>query len=195
MNKSFSARKKFSIKKILLEARSSFSKIIHLDKEIEEAAILMIKVLKNKKKIFFCGNGGSAADSQHIAAELIGRFLKVRKPLAALSLTSNSSIITSIGNDFSFDNIFLRQLQGLGSPGDLLFAISTSGKSKNINKTIKFAIKNKIYVVFLTSIKCKKKMNYPNKIIKAPALRVDRIQEMHICIGHILCEYLENKNF
>jgi len=169
-----------------------YSKIIELEKFIFKAAILCSKSLKKGGKIFFCGNGGSAADSQHLASELIGKFLKLRKAIPAISLTSNDSIITSISNDLSYDAIFERQLEALSSNKDVLFAISTSGKSKNINRAIRYALKNKLQVIYLTSIKC----NFINKrnlhIIKVNNKRVDRIQEQHITIGHLICEFIEN---
>jgi D-sedoheptulose 7-phosphate isomerase len=170
---------------------NSFSKIYELENEIKQASKICINSIKNNKKIYFCGNGGSAADSQHLAAELIGKFLKNRKSLPAESLTTNTSIITAISNDFSFDNIFSRQLESLGMAGDTLFAITTSGKSKNINKAIKLAIKKKMQVILLTSIKCKIKSNKKILVIKVKNTRTDRIQEQHITIGHIICETIE----
>ena len=153
----------------------------------------LIECLSNKynKKIYFCGNGGSAADSQHLAAELIVKFLKNRKSLPAESLTTNSSIITAISNDFSFNNIFSRQLESLGKARDTLFAITTSGKSININKAIKLAIKKKMRVILLTSVKCNIKSNKTILVIKVKNTRTDRIQEQHIAIGHIICEEIE----
>jgi D-sedoheptulose 7-phosphate isomerase len=177
--------------KYLKDIINSFYKIKELENEIKQACKICIKTIKKNKKIYFCGNGGSAADSQHLAAELIGKFLKKRKSLPAESLTTNSSIITAISNDFSFDNIFSRQLEGLGKAGDILFAITTSGKSKNITKAIKLAIKKKMKVILLTSIKCTIKSNKTILVIKVKNTRTDRIQEQHIAIGHIICEEIE----
>ncbi len=152
---------------------------------------LSIKTLKDKKKIIFCGNGGSAADSQHICAELVSKFLKNRKPYAAISLTTNTSIITSISNDFSYSDIFSKQIEAIGNEGDLLFAISTSGKSKNIIKAIKAAKKKKIKTILLSGKM--NKLKIANITFNTPATRVDRIQELHIHIGHIICEIIEKK--
>ena len=162
--------------------------------DIKKASEMMINALKRKNKILFCGNGGSAADSQHLTAELIGQFLKKkRKAIAAISLTTNTSTITSVANDTHFDLIFSRQIEGIGRKGDILFCISTSGKSKNIIKAMQKAKQLKLNVILLTG---KKKIRNKNidLQINAPSLRVDRIQEMHIFIGHLICETIE-KNF
>ena len=151
-----------------------------------------LRAIKNKKKIIFCGNGGSAADSQHLTAELVSKFLKVRKPLPAISLTTNTSSLTSIGNDFGYDYIFSKQLSALGSKGDVLIALSTSGKSKNVIKGLKTAKEKEIFTVLFTGEKIKQKKNC-DIIFNAPATRVDRIQEIHILVGHILCELIENE--
>ena len=161
---------------------------------IKKASKLMIDALKRKNKILFCGNGGSAADSQHLTAELIGQFLKKqRKAIAALSLTTNTSTITSVANDTNYDLIFSRQIEGIGRKGDILFCISTSGKSKNIIKAMQKAKQLNLKVILLTGKKEIRNKNIDLQI-NAPSLRVDRIQEMHIFIGHIICETIE-KNF
>ncbi len=178
---------KFKINLII----NNFNKIAECSYDLNKAIILSLSSLKKNKKIIFCGNGGSAADSQHLTAELVGKYLKKRKAIPAISLTTNTSSLTSIGNDISFDDIFRRQLEAIGKPGDILFAISTSGKSKNILRAIDYAKKRKINIIFLTSKKFKKRIKNA-VIIKVPAERVDRIQEMHICIGHIFCEEIEN---
>ena len=183
-----------NIKNKFNKAIISFQNISNCSNDLNKAINLSVKALKNKKKIIFCGNGGSAADSQHLTAELVGKFLKNRKAISAISLTTNTSTITSIGNDLSFDKIFSRQLEAIAKKGDVLFAITTSGQSKNILNAIEYACKNEIVVILLTSTKFKKKLK---KIIQiqAPAERVDRIQEMHICIGHLYCEEIENRLF
>lgn len=162
--------------------------------DLKNASRIMIDALKKKNKILFCGNGGSAADSQHLTAELVGQFLKTRrKAIPAISLTTNTSAITSIANDTSYDLIFSRQVEAIGVKGDVLFCISTSGKSKNIIKAIQRAKQLKLKVILLTG---KKKIRNKNidLQINVPSLRVDRIQEMHIFVGHLLCETIE-KNF
>ena len=152
----------------------------------------MLSLLKKKNKIIFCGNGGSASDGEHLSAELAGRYLKSRKAYPAIALTGNSSLLTALGNDYGFENIFYRQIESIGKKGDILFAITTSGKSKNILKVLKLVKKKGIKVILLTSIKAKNLKNKVDLIIPVPSKRVDRIQEMHIGIGHIICEIVEN---
>ena len=161
-------------------------------KIIFEIFKICLKAIKDKKKIIFCGNGGSAADSQHLAAELVSKFLKVRKPLPAIALTTNTSTLTSVGNDFGYEYIFSKQLSALGTKGDVLIAISTSGKSKNIIEALKVANKKGIFTILFTGENIKKKKNC-KIIFNAPANRVDRIQEIHILVGHILCELIEKE--
>ena len=171
---------------------NSFSKIKILENAINKACKICINAINRNNKIFFCGNGGSAADSEHLAAELIGKFLKKRKSLPSIALTANSSIITSISNDLSFDEIFSRQIDSLANPGDVLFAISTSGKSNNVINAIKIAKKKKMKIIMLTSIKSNIKDSRFIHTIKVENKRTDRIQEQHIAIGHIICEAIEN---
>ncbi len=159
--------------------------------QISIAAEQCIKSIKSGGKVLFCGNGGSAADSAHLSAELVGRYLKNRKPYASVCLSSNISSITAIANDFGYENIFSRQLDSIGKKNDVLFAISTSGKSKNILKVIKKASDKKIKIIFLNSVLKKSKNKFSDIEIKVPANRVDRIQELHILIGHLICEIIE----
>lgn len=161
--------------------------------EIENTANVIIKSLKNGGKVIFCGNGGSAADSQHLSAELVGRYLKNRKSLASVSLTTDTSAITAIGNDFSFEEIFSRQLESIGNKGDTLYAISTSGKSKNIIKALETARKLGMQTIGITGANGNNLSNLCDVIIKVPAIRTDRIQEMHIATGHLICEIVENE--
>lgn len=168
----------------ILNDQKYFDQILKISNEI-------IRTIKNKKKIIFCGNGGSAADSQHLCAELVSKFLKNRQPFSSISLTTNTSTITSISNDFSFDKIFSKQIEAVGVRGDFLFAISTSGKSKNVKEATKVAKKKGIKTFLLTGLKNKSR-NTSDIVLKVPASRVDRIQEMHILIGHIICEIVEN---
>lgn len=161
-------------------------------KLIEDAALMIVNSIKKKNKIIFCGNGGSASDGEHLCAELVGRYLKKRKAYPAIALTGNSSLVTALGNDYGFENIFYRQIESIGKKGDILFAITTSGKSKNILKVLKLVKKKGIKVILLTSIKAKNLKNKVDLIIPVPSKRVDRIQEMHIGIGHIICEIVEN---
>ena len=158
--------------------------------KINKASYILTESFKNKNKVLFCGNGGSASDCNHLACEFISKFKKERKSLPALSLCANNSTITAIGNDFSFDNIFQRQIEGLGEKNDVLFAISTSGKSKNIIKAIEQAKKQKMKIILLTG-KNKTKLDVDCEI-NAPSDKTEQIQELHIAIGHIICEKTEN---
>ena len=177
----------FNIEKNFIQLQSSKYKIL-----IHKAALLIIKALKNKNKVMFCGNGGSCADSEHICAELVGKYLKNRKPYSAISLTTNTSLLSAISNDFSFKEIFSKQIQSLGKKNDILFAITTSGKSKNILNAINVAKKLKIKVILLTSQKALNLKKKADILIPVPSSRVDRIQEMHIAVGHIICELVES---
>jgi len=158
--------------------------------EINIAANILVNCIKNKNKILLCGNGGSASDSNHIAAEIVVRFLKNRKALPAISLATNNAVITAISNDMSYNKIFSRQIEALGKKNDVLIALTKSGKSQNVLEALKKAKKKKMKIIFLTSKKCNHKIN-SDCIIKVPSLRVDRAQEMHIAIGHLLCDILE----
>ena len=141
----------------------------------------------------FCGNGGSAADSQHLSTELLGKYLKIRKPYASIALTTDTSLLTAISNDFNFNEIFSKQISALASKNDILFAITTSGKSKNILLAIDKAKKLGVKVILLSSNKAKHLKKKVDLLIPVPADRVDRIQEMHISVGHIICELVEKK--
>ena len=182
------------IKKNLLNIENNFKSLndeYYLEL-IQSAALMIINSIKRKNKIIFCGNGGSASDGEHLCAELAGRYLKNRKAYPAIALTGNSSLVTALGNDYGFENIFYRQIESIGKKGDILFAITTSGKSKNILKILQLAKKIGIKVILLTSMKAKNLKKKVDLIIPVPSVRVDRIQEMHIGIGHIICETVEN---
>lgn len=162
-------------------------------KKIIAISDVIMNSIEKKGKIIWCGNGGSASDSQHLAAELIGRFKSNRKPLKSISLNSDTSVITCISNDFGYENIFSRQVEALANKNDTLIVISTSGNSQNIINAIKIARKMKIKVIGLLGRgggNCKKILN---KHIIVNSSNTARIQEMHIMIGHILCEIIENK--
>ena len=181
------------ISKTLLEISQSFRNLSeNYSVSIQQAADLMVETLKNKKKIFFCGNGGSAADSQHLAAELIGRYRKNRKPIPAIALTTDTSIITAVANDFSYEEIFSRQLEALSESDDVLYAISTSGKSKNVIAALKLAKQKNIKTIALTGEGGGDMKDNCDILIAVPSTRPDRIQEMHIAIGQIICEIIED---
>jgi D-sedoheptulose 7-phosphate isomerase len=164
-------------------------------RSLNQCADLWESTLKAGRKIFFIGNGGSAADSQHIAAELIARFKKERRSLPALALTVDTSALTAIANDYDFESVYSRQLEGLGSKGDLLVAISTSGNSKNVLKAIHVAKEKGISVVGWTGQSGGKMAGLCDVILQVPSQDVPRIQETHILMGHILCEETENRLF
>jgi len=181
------------IEKTLIDISKNF---IDLSKncsvQIVETSEIIIDSLQSGGKIMFCGNGGSAADSQHLSAELVGRYKKKRKAIASISLTTDTSAITAIGNDFDFNEIFSRQIEAIGESGDVLYAISTSGNSKNIINAIKVAKGLEIKTIGVTGQDGGELNNLCDKIIKVPSISADRIQEMHIAIGHIICEQIEN---
>tara|TARA_A100001015_G_scaffold242559_1_gene277163 strand:+ start:466 stop:1032 length:567 start_codon:yes stop_codon:yes gene_type:complete len=163
--------------------------------DIEIISKVMIDCLNSKNKIMFCGNGGSAADSQHLAAELVGRYRINRPPLSAIALSTDTSSITAIANDFSFDEIFLRQIKAIGRENDVLYAISTSGKSQNIISALETAKKMKIKTIGVTGFDGGNMNDLCDFIIKVPASTPDRIQELHIAVGQIICEIIENNFF
>lgn len=160
-------------------------------KLIDKISQEVVKTLKRGGKILFCGNGGSAADSQHLAAEFVGRFKKERKAISALSLTTNTSILTAISNDYSFKNIFSRQVQALGKKGDLLIGISTSGNAENVILAVKAAKKIGIKTVGLSGKDGGKLAKISDISFVVPSDDTARIQEAHILIGHILAEIAE----
>ncbi len=161
-------------------------------KLIDEISQEVVQTLKRGGKILFCGNGGSAADSQHLAAEFVGRFKKERKPISALSLTTNTSILTAISNDYSFKSIFSRQVQALGKKGDLLIGISTSGNAENVILAVRMAKKIGIKTVGLTGKDGGKLAKISDISFVVHSNDTARIQEAHILIGHILAEIAEN---
>ena len=150
-------------------------------------AKLMAEILKNGNKLLFFGNGGSAADAQHLAAEFVNRFIIDRPPQAAIALTTDSSNITSIGNDFSFDEIFKKQIQALGKPGDLALGISTSGNSPNVIKGIETAATMGLHTAVLTGGSGGKLAGMAEIVINVPVDRTPHIQEAHLWVEHLLC--------
>jgi len=158
---------------------------------VVKVAEAMTKCLRSGNKILFFGNGGSAADAQHLAAELSGRFLRERPSLAGWALTTNSSVLTAIGNDYSFDEVFTRQIHGMGSPDDVAFAISTSGNSPNVLKALNVAREKRLVTVGLTGKTGGKLASAVDHCICIPSDQTPRIQEAHILTGHILCELID----
>lgn len=162
---------------------------------IEQAADMIIASLKSGGKIHFCGNGGSAADAQHLAAELSGRFYYDRPPLNAEALHCNTSYLTAVGNDYGYDYIFARLLRGAAKKGDVLIGISTSGNSKNILKAYDVCKENGISIISLTGETGGAMKDYSDILLNVPSTDTPRIQESHIMIGHIICELVESAMF
>lgn len=163
----------------------------HFQNKIIKASDIIIKSLKKGGTIYWCGNGGSASDSLHLSAEFLGKFKKERKPLKSISLAGNPATLTCIANDFGYENVYSRQIEALGTSKDVLIAISTSGNSKNIINAIDHAKKKKINVIsFLgkNGGKCRGKAKL-DLVIKSNSTA--RIQELHIMIGHIVCDLVE----
>ena len=160
---------------------------------VEEAGKLCVESLKNGGKIILCGNGGSAADAQHIAAELSGRFKKERKALAGVAITTDTSTLTSIGNDYGFDYIFSRQVEAIGRKDDVLIAISTSGNSQNVINAIRSAKELGMKIITLTGKEGGEMKSLGDINVIIPSDNTPRIQEMHIIIGHMICAIIDEE--
>ena len=166
-----------------------------LPERIARGIVAMTNCLRAGGKVMACGNGGSAADAQHFAAELIGRFERERQELAAIALTTDTSILTAVGNDYSYDEIFSKQVRGLGKKGDILIGISTSGNSKNVVKAIEAAKKLDIKIIALTGNgggKIASLLDADDIHLCAPATRTARIQETHLVLLHALCDGVDH---
>lgn len=163
--------------------------------EIDEAIDMCVTSLSFGGKIWFAGNGGSAADAQHLAAELSGRFYLDRKSIPAEALHVNTSFMTAVANDYGYDQVFARLLEGCARKGDILVAISTSGNSANIIEAVKMAQKMEMGVIGLTGASGGKLADYCHVLLNVPCTDTPRIQESHILIGHILCENIEKELF
>ena len=163
--------------------------------KIEDVATLIIQAYKNGKKVLIAGNGGSAADAQHIAAEFVSKFYNDRPALNAIALTTNTSILTAVGNDYSHEYIFARQIQAYGNENDIYIAISTSGNSKNIIKSIEEAKKQGLKIIGLTGANTCIMDEICDSVIKIPSDKTPIIQESHIMVGHIICGIVEKELF
>ncbi|MCR9289823.1 MAG: D-sedoheptulose 7-phosphate isomerase [Bacteroidetes bacterium] len=161
----------------------------------QKSADLIIETLKNDGKTLFCGNGGSAADAQHLACELSGRFYLDRAPLFAEALHSNSSFMTAVANDYGYSQVFARGVKAMGREGDILVALSTSGNSKNIIEAIVAAKECNMKVIGMTGENGGKMKDLCDVILKIPSEDTPRIQEAHIMVGHIICELVETAIF
>jgi len=166
-----------------------------LIKKIDSCADLMVKTFKSGKKVFFCGNGGSAADAQHLAAELSGRFYIDRKALPAEALHCNTSYLTAVANDYSYELVYSRLIEGISNAGDLLIGISTSGNSKNIINAFETAKKIRVNTIGFTGLGGGLMKSVSDILIDVPSVDTPRIQESHILVGHIICQLVEEKLF
>jgi D-sedoheptulose 7-phosphate isomerase len=162
---------------------------------VVQAAMQIVKALRAGGKVLFCGNGGSAADAQHLAAEFTGRYLKERRALPALALHGNSSAVTAIGNDYGFDLVFARQMEALGNKGDVAVGISTSGNSRNVLRALEVAKSKEIYTVALTGSSGGSMKKVADCALCIPSEETPRVQECHILTGHIICEIVEEMLF
>ena len=159
--------------------------------QIWNAALVMAMALGQGGKLMFCGNGGSAADAQHLASEFVVRFTYDRAPLPAIALTTDASILTATGNDYQFDHVFRRQVQALGQPGDVLLAISTSGNSLNVLAAAEAARERRMRVIAMTGANGGRLGDCADVLVNVPSAVTARIQETHITIGHIWCDLLQ----
>lgn len=175
----------------LQEHLELFQSLSSLSAELERAAGIVAGTLRDGRKLMLCGNGGSAADSQHIAAEMAGRFVKDRRPLAAVALSTDTSTMTCIANDYTFDEVFSRQVTGLGMRGDCLLAISTSGNSRNVVRAAEVARTAGIRVIGLLGKGGGVLRDLCDVPLLVPSQTTARIQEAHIFLGHMLCALVE----
>jgi len=173
------------------EAQEVFTALPSLSNILRDVSDLLYSAIQSEKKIFWMGNGGSASDAQHLAAELVGRFELNRAPIASIALNTDTSIITAIANDFGYDEIFSRQVLALGSEGDVCVGISTSGKSKNVIKGLQVAQSIGIKTVSLVGDNTEFLLDCSDFVISVPSNRTCHIQESHIAIGQALCGHLE----
>lgn len=164
-------------------------------KTIDEVTALIIKAFSSGNKVLFCGNGGSAADAQHLSAEFSGRFYKDRKPLPSEALHCNTSYLTAVANDYGYDEVYSRMIAGLGQKGDVLVALSTSGNSVNITKALQAATEIGMITVGFTGEGGGKMRNLCQHLVNVPSNDTPRIQEAHIMIGHIVCQLVEEGLF
>jgi D-sedoheptulose 7-phosphate isomerase len=177
-----------NVKQQILNEKERVQKII-------DAVDVVSNAFKNGNKVLFCGNGGSAADAQHLAAEFSGRFYKDRKALPSEALHCNTSYLTAVGNDYGYEYVYSRIIEGIGKKGDILFGISTSGNSKNIVNAFKLAQEIGVITIAMVCEKQCEMNKYSNFILAVPSTDTPRIQESHILIGHIICELVEENIF
>src|SRR5580704_13489554 len=182
------------IKQIISNSIAVKSEILADDEQItriEKISDAIVHALKNHNRIYFCGNGGSAADAQHLAAEFSGRFYKDRDALPAEALHCNTSYLTAVANDYSYDVIYSRMLKGIGNKGDVLIGLSTSGNSKNILNAFEVAKEKGMPVIAFTGATGGKMKELADCLLNVPSTDTPRIQESHILLGHIICQLVE----
>lgn len=184
-----------TIKKALEESSETMRKTSDLSKEIEDFIDIIVNCYKSKNKVLICGNGGSAAQAQHIAAEFVGRYKKERKGMPFIALTTDTSIVTAWSNDYSFDTLFQREVEALGTENDVLVGLSTSGNSENVIKAIKKAKQMGMKTVALLGKDGGKTKGLADVEIIIPSDNTPRIQEAHIAVLHIMCEQVEERLF
>lgn len=175
----------------LAEHRELFARLDALESAVQAASELLAGSLRQGGKLMFCGNGGSAADSQHLAAELTGRLVHDRRPLAAMALSTDTSALTCIANDYAFDQVFARQVRALGRPGDSLIAISTSGNSGNVIAAVQVAREIGVKTIGLLGRDGGRLRDLCDVSVVVPSSTTARIQEAHILLGHTLCGMVE----
>ena len=168
------------------------SVINNMENDIEKASIIIVDALKNGNKVLLCGNGGSAADAQHIAAELTGRYKTERRGLPGIALTTDTSALTAIGNDYGYDRIFDRQVESLAQEGDVIIGISTSGNSENVISALKLGQEMKCKTIGFTGRDGGKMNKVCDINLIVPSDNTPRIQEMHILFGHTICQIIDN---
>ena len=186
------------IKKIIkasIDTKQSVLQNEGLLKTIEASVDVIVNAFRNGNRVYFCGNGGSAADAQHLAAEFSGRFYTDRKALPAEALHCNTSYLTAVANDYSFDEIYSRLIDGIGEKGDVLVGLSTSGNSPNILKAFKTAKKKEMITIGFTGKSGGELRTLCDYLINIPSTDTPRIQESHIMVGHIICQLVEEKYF
>lgn len=171
----------------------NFLKLKCLSENIQKLSKCCIQAIQNGNKIIFCGNGGSAADSQHLAAELVGRYKLNRRSIDSIALTTDTSIITAVANDFGYEQIFARQVEALGKSGDILVGISTSGNSKNVLLAFEVAKQKGMTTVAFTGENGGEMLKIADFKINVPSNVTNNIQEMHIAIGHLICGLIEKE--
>jgi len=189
---------KSRINKCISNSVENYQRVLNdeiLQENIENIVVKSVEAFRNDKKILFCGNGGSASDAQHIAAELSGRFYTDRPPLYAEALHVNSSYMTAVANDYGYDETYARMLEACGRKGDVLVGISTSGNSPNVVKALEKANAIGLTTIGFTGSKGGKMKDVCDIMIKVPSDDTPRIQEVHILVGHIICQLIEEEMF